>query len=338
MGGFVLHRPRKMSEDLFKLLIGPAGEESEQIFQRKFLVPREKVEPKTLDRLTQMEILVYPLYFSGDTTEAISQFNPVTVDGYQNRREYLNFKELRRRTPKDENLTLLFKGDKSHVIGPAINRNGIEGFGHYGNRYFANTSLMSMLLYLHQDFFGRDVHEFMDPFLGHGGSLISGVAYGATHMVGVEIEHGNIVAARANLEHYLERERFVYGMSKKGDFSRYEIERRDGELVIIEIYRDNSILSAPDIAAEQKLSDYEIISDIPWGHVKCRAHGRKRITTQEDMVEFHTDLGEMLKRTESDRITLAQNRLADIGLPEARRIPVSRLYNIVTYNLNGNSL
>ena len=193
---------------------------------------------------------------------------------------------------------------------------------------------MAMLLYLHQDHFDRKISTFIDPFLGQGGSLIAGFEYGSARIVGIEINSGNLITAKSNLEKYLIQNGNEFELSGDQDSAEYKIARGDGTVTKVDVFRGNSVQIARQVVQELGLSDMDVVSDIPWGCHKCLTFAERRITRTDDMASFYKNVEEALREIGSDRITLAQNSNAQIQLLEAKRITTSKLYDIVMYSLN----
>jgi hypothetical protein len=221
--------------------------------------------------------------------------------------------------------------DSNYVVfGQQVNNKETELTFNFKNSYYGNTPLMVCMLYLHESVFQAPT-SFMDPFLGHGGSLIAGLRYGSADIVGVELDYGNFIAAKHNLETYLALTDRPYRCISDQNSYEYFI---DKQRVIV--FRANSIVDMVGIAKElaaDGIAVRDIVSDIPWGYNKCMAHdGQGRVADIEGFDAFHAALSDTIRYSGILRLTVALHKNHGLSLQEVSTVRMKgKIHKITAY-------
>jgi len=311
-------------------------------FSRKQMVVEVINLDRLVERATNSGIQVFEIVYAGDLRAVYEHHSPSRVSG-ELHRFTKDLRRVHRSIKTASNKELVIAPDSAYVIfNPSINsaqlsqRNGKS----FKNAFYGNVELMCQMIYIHENAFGHEVSVFVDPFLGHGGSLISGIECGVKRIVGIEVDAGNFKMSKQNLEGFLALEGLAYDKDEQGNSkASYSVWVNQQE-TRISLFRNNSLTDGPSILQEQNLPcTYPIISDIPWGCYKCLTVGVEgKVQDLEGLDRFYDDLTIMIQRTRSDQITLAHNHRATLALPVVKVVKGTPPYKIVSYKNNPQQL
>jgi hypothetical protein len=322
--------PRNVTSELY-------GRRISKLSNRYGLYQGSLDDKKLERRCTLAGTKIHSVIFEGDVVQAIERFNPRHLRaGFSNIPSDVKRNRKKDRRIKRDDLCLFYFDGTAYVTTEAENNDEVTLLNRFREKFYGNVFLMGSMLYLHEDFFGRPAETVVDLFTGKAGTALAGLEYGVQSFLGFEIDLETYTHAERNIRRYLAAKNFEFTLDGDGNSTHYTVEREEGDVVDIRLYRANCITEGPGIVKELELDDFDVVSDIPWGCHKCLAVADKRLVRTRDMDKFHARIGEALVEMGNNRATIALNSHGTLStLKEIKRITTPAVYDIAMYSPNG---